>query len=69
MKAFKFNSLKWAGPKWAGLVMAAALMTAPAVTAQEIEMPAVDAANASPFDFAASNRKAERAPGRVTEAS
>ncbi|MBA83780.1 serine protease [Thalassobius sp. S69A] len=69
MKAFKFNSLKWAGPKWAGLVMAAALMTAPAVTAQEIEMPAVDAANASPFDFAASNRKAERAEQMAKDGS
>lgn len=55
--------------KLTSLAVAAALMSAPALTAQEADLPQVEAEDASPFDFAASKRKAERAEQMAKDGS
>lgn len=58
MKAFKITTL----------ALAAALMAAPGI-AQEMQLPQVDQQDASPFDFAESKKKAERAEKMAADGS
>ena len=52
-----------------GLAVVAALLNAPAVTAQDMNAPMVERENASPFDFADSKKKAERAEKMAQDGS